>query len=150
VVSVVQGRVNDMAMCYIGLGSNLQHPRQQIQQALQLIDQLPKSQRLKTSNFYDTAPVGPQDQPDFVNAVTQIQTQLEPLVLLRHLQAIEQQQGRKPSCRGGPRVIDLDILLYGQQTIYCPELTIPHPRMWERAFVLEPLHEIAPELHSSL
>lgn len=131
-----------MPICYIGLGSNLNNPPQQIAHALQAIDALPESQRLQTSSLYHTKPVGPQDQPDFVNAVTKISTELTPRALLQQLQAIERQQGRRPSYRWGPRVIDLDILLYGEQTIHEPDLIIPHPRMWERAFVMDPLSEL--------
>jgi 2-amino-4-hydroxy-6-hydroxymethyldihydropteridine diphosphokinase len=136
-----------MEDCYIGLGSNLEDPPEQLRLALMFIDRLPDTQRLKTSSFYQTKPVGFTHQPDFTNAVTKIQTALEPLVLLMYLQCIEQQLGRKRLFRGEPRIIDLDLLLYGNQTINESGLIVPHPRMWQREFVLTPLREIAPEIH---
>lgn len=133
-----------MQNCYIALGSNLNNPEQQIQQALLSLDELPNSKCIKTSGIYQTKPVGPQQQPDFCNAVTKLQTILDPLRLLMELKRIEQQQGRMPSYHWGPRIIDLDILLYGKEKVNLPELTIPHPHMLERLFVLIPLQEIEP------
>lgn len=133
---------------YIGLGSNLNNPAQQINRALEALSKLPKSQLQKTSRFYSNPPMGPQDQPDFINAVAALDTELEPLELLECLQKIEQQQGRERNMvqRWGPRTLDLDILLYGNIGLKTENLTIPHPGLNYRDFVLIPLREIAPDL----
>ena len=100
---------------------------------------------MRRSQLYRTRPVGYADQPDFVNAVAEVETQLEPRVLLRELLALEQRHRRVRGRRNGPRTLDLDLLLYDCLELDAPELKLPHPRMHERAFVLMPLHEIAPQ-----
>lgn len=133
--------------CYIGLGANLQQPVQQLQDAVAALAQLADSQLVVVSSFYGSRPMGPQDQPDYVNAVAAIDTKLDADSLLSQLQQIEQQQGRQRKAeRWGPRTLDLDILLYGDATIATPTLTVPHYGMKQREFVLYPLHEIAPDL----
>jgi len=132
---------------YIALGSNLQSPLKQVQNALQRLEQLPTSTLLEHSSLYQTSPVGgPLDQPDYINAVAKIATQLPAQNLLFELQTIEQEFGRIRLERNGPRTLDLDILLYGDEIIDTEQLTIPHPRLMERAFVLFPLTEIAANL----
>jgi len=130
---------------FIALGSNLDDPVTQMERAFGEIGNLPGTRLLARSSLYCTAPVGFPDQPDFINAVALVETALEPHALLEALLAIEQQHGRVRELRNGPRVLDLDVLLY--DTLICHEhgLTLPHPRMHERAFVLEPLLEIAPD-----
>lgn len=131
---------------YIGLGSNLEDPVQQLCLALQELDQLPGSIRVAASSLYSSKPVGPQDQPDFVNAVACLSTSLSPIELLDALQAIEQSHRRVRERHWGPRTLDLDILLYDQQVINLPRLTVPHAFMHTRGFVLLPLAEISPNL----
>ncbi|MEI6898071.1 MAG: 2-amino-4-hydroxy-6-hydroxymethyldihydropteridine diphosphokinase [Psychromonas sp.] len=132
---------------YIGIGSNQKKPITQALQAIQALKTLPNSKLIKCSSLYCSAPMGPQDQPDYINAVAKLNTQLSPLELLDALQAIEQNQGRvRKDNRWGPRTLDLDIILYGEQQINNPRLTIPHYGMHEREFVLYPLLEIAPNL----
>ncbi len=134
-------------LAYIGLGSNLQNPAQQIQNAQKAFNNLDGVRYLKCSSLYRSSPMGPQDQPDYINAVIAISTILEPLTLLSHLQAIEQQQGRvRQSQRWTARTLDLDLLLYSDQIINLPELIVPHRGISERDFVLYPLQEIAPNL----
>lgn len=134
--------------CYIGLGSNLNHPVQQLQQALRALQGIAHSRLLSASSLYQSAPLGPQDQPDYINAVACLETSLEPEQLLDALQAIEQQQGRIRAGveRWGARTLDLDILLYGEQSILSERLNIPHPEIKNRSFVLLPLQEIADNL----
>jgi len=133
--------------CYIGLGANLDEPVTQLQQAVQALKQLPQSTLVAVSGFYGSKPMGPQDQPDYVNAVAAIDTMLSAEQLLDALQQIEQQQGRKRKAeRWGPRTLDLDILLYGNQVIATERLTVPHYGLRVREFVLYPLHDIAPQL----
>ncbi|MGB5579954.1 MAG: 2-amino-4-hydroxy-6-hydroxymethyldihydropteridine diphosphokinase [Woeseia sp.] len=132
---------------YIGLGSNLDDPVAQIDKAFAALDTLKDSQLLLRSPKYGSAPLGPQDQPDYVNAVAGILTTLSPEELLVQLQAIEKQQGRVRSGeRWGARTLDLDLLVYGSEVIDSPNLQVPHPRIAERNFVLLPLNDIAPEL----
>ncbi|CAM3770916.1 2-amino-4-hydroxy-6-hydroxymethyldihydropteridine diphosphokinase [Rheinheimera salexigens] len=136
-----------MTRCFIGLGANLAQPIVQLQQALSAIQALPNTKLVDASAFYGSKPMGPQDQPDYVNAVVAIDTELAAEALLDHLQQIEQQQGRQRKAnRWGPRTLDLDILLYGQQIISTERLTVPHYGLSQREFVLYPLAEIAPEL----
>ena len=135
---------------YVGLGSNLQHPIQQIRDALLALAELPQTQLLRSSSLYGSKPMGPQDQPDYVNAVALLQTSLSPLALLHALQQIENQQGRVRQRRWGERTLDLDLLLYGDQHIELPELVVPHVGLAERNFVLYPLQEIAPDLYIPL
>lgn len=131
---------------YIGLGSNLAEPLAQLKNARLAISALPQTEELAFSSFYQSPPMGPQDQPDYVNAVMAIATDLAALDLLRCLQTIEQQQGRVRNRHWGERTLDLDLLLYGNQHINHPDLSVPHPGIRERAFVLYPLQEIAPDL----
>ena len=136
-----------MALSFIGLGSNLNDPELQIRNAIGAIRLVPKSQVVKVSSLYFSRPMGPQDQPDYMNAVLAIETQLSPLALLDELQDIENKAGRvRKENRWGARVLDLDILMYDQQAIENDRLTVPHYGMHEREFVLMPLAEIAPDL----
>ncbi|WP_259238218.1 2-amino-4-hydroxy-6-hydroxymethyldihydropteridine diphosphokinase [Rheinheimera pacifica] len=134
--------------CYIGLGANLDEPVAQLQQAVQALKQLAGSNLVAVSGFYGSKPMGPQDQPDYVNAVAAIDTTLTAEQLLDALQQIEQLQGRQRKAeRWGPRTLDLDILLYGNQVIATERLTVPHYGLRVREFVLYPLYEIAPRLN---
>ncbi|MFU2088652.1 2-amino-4-hydroxy-6-hydroxymethyldihydropteridine diphosphokinase [Avibacterium avium] len=135
-----------MKQVYIALGSNLATPVQQLENALQALQQLPHSQLVAVSHFYQSKPLGPQDQPDYVNAVACLATALAPLDLLDQLQRIEQEQGRVRLRRWGERTLDLDILLYGDEIIQSERLTVPHYDMQHREFVIVPLYEIAPNL----
>jgi 2-amino-4-hydroxy-6-hydroxymethyldihydropteridine diphosphokinase len=135
-----------MRSCYIGLGSNIEGPRQQVIQAISELAELPSSTLLKTSSLYISKPLGPQDQPDFVNAVAELETSLPALKLLSHLQEIENSHFRSRIEHWGPRTLDLDILLYGADEIANADLQIPHPEIRNRNFVLIPLYEIAAEL----
>lgn len=131
---------------YIGLGSNLQDPVKQITQALRELAELPDAKGLFHSSLYRTRPLGPQDQPEFVNAVAMLKTGLRPETLLDELQKLEQSHQRLRNAeRWGPRTLDLDLLLFDQQRIATSRLIVPHPQMAERAFVLVPLAEIAPK-----
>ena len=135
-----------MVNAYIGLGSNLDNPIGHIKQALEDLKQLPQSQLLLASKLYLSKPVGPQDQDNFVNAVALIITGLEPLALLDELQTIEQQHQRVRERHWGPRTLDLDLLLFGDQSIQHPRLTVPHAQLSRRDFVVGPLLELCPEL----
>ncbi|WP_394753995.1 2-amino-4-hydroxy-6-hydroxymethyldihydropteridine diphosphokinase [Crenothrix sp.] len=132
---------------YIGMGSNLADPLEQLYRAREAIAAIDDVTDLGISSFYQSPPMGPQDQPDYVNAVMKVATQLLPLDLLHKLQSIENEQGRVRGERWGARTLDLDILLYGDQSINLAELTVPHVGLAQRAFVLYPLSEIAPELN---
>lgn len=133
--------------CYIGLGSNQADPAEQLRRACSAIAELPETQLTACSQFYSSAPMGPQDQPSYVNAVAMLSTELDALTLLDALQAIEQQQGRQRKAeRWGPRTLDLDMLLYGDQQIQHSRLQVPHYHMRARAFVLYPLAELTPDL----
>jgi 2-amino-4-hydroxy-6-hydroxymethyldihydropteridine diphosphokinase len=128
---------------WLGLGSNMQQPVRQIQVALNRLGEAEGIEILATSSFYRTTPWGDEQQDDFINAVVQIETSLDPETLLCVLQAIENVMGRQRSARRwGPRLIDIDLLLYGASRQRSTELEIPHPRMHERAFVLSPLAEL--------
>jgi len=132
---------------YIGIGSNQQDPAKQAQQAIEALRNLPNSELLQCSSLYCSAPMGPQDQPDYINAVAKIETQLSAIELLDALQSIEQNQGRvRKDNRWGPRTLDLDIILYDNKKIDSDRLTIPHYGMQDREFVLYPLAEISPKL----
>ncbi|MFI2813135.1 MULTISPECIES: 2-amino-4-hydroxy-6-hydroxymethyldihydropteridine diphosphokinase [Microbulbifer] len=135
-----------MQRCYVGLGSNLSQPQRQLQDALAAMGSTPGIRLLRCSSFYRSAPVGPGDQPDYINAVAELETALAPHELLDRLQQIESDQGRERDVRWGARTLDLDILLFGQDTLDTPRLQVPHPRMGERNFVLLPLAELAPAL----
>jgi len=128
---------------WLGLGSNLQQPVAQLKDALVRLEMLEGVEILRTSGFYRTPPWGDGQQDDFINAVVQIETELDPLTLLHALQSIENDMGRQRSGRRwGPRLIDIDLLLYADQQLQSEELELPHPRMHERAFVLIPLCEL--------
>jgi len=132
---------------YVALGSNLDDPRAQVERALAALDQLPQTRCVLRSSLYRSRPFGPVEQPDFVNAVAGLLTTLEPATLLASLQALETSLGReRPVVRWGPRRIDLDLLVHGSARIAEPGLQLPHPGIAERAFVLAPLAEIAPDL----
>ena len=133
-------------LAYIGLGSNLENPRAQVEQALVELEAIPESELLATSPLYRSAPVGPGDQPDYINAVALLETSLTPLALLDALQAIEHSHQRVRIEHWGPRTLDLDILLLDQQTIDSERLKVPHPYLTQRNFVLYPLADIAPDL----
>ena len=143
-----------MALAYIGLGSNLSDTvagqeldsRAQLNLAIDSLSAHPHILVSKRSSFYQTPAIGPGEQPNYINAVAQLDSQLAPLDLLDLLQSIENQQGRVRTVRWGARTLDLDILLYDQLIENSERLTVPHPRMHERGFVLAPLSEIAPDL----
>ncbi|MFN7086942.1 MAG: 2-amino-4-hydroxy-6-hydroxymethyldihydropteridine diphosphokinase [Burkholderiales bacterium] len=130
---------------FIALGANLDHPERQIEAGIRELAALPRTRLVRKSSLYRSAPVGYLDQPDFVNAVVQIETGLEPRELLAALLAIEQRHGRVRDFANAPRTLDLDIVLFGERVLHEEGLTIPHPRMHERAFVVVPLAEIAPD-----
>ena len=143
------------ARAYIGLGSNLDDPATQIRAGMAALARLAETRVEVCSSLYHSAPVGRQDQPDFVNAVCRVRTGLAPLALMHDLLEIESQHGReRRGEKGGPRTLDLDLLLYGGEAIQSAALTVPHPRLHERAFVLYPLSELEPDLvipgHGSL
>ncbi len=130
---------------FIGLGSNLADPLNQVRQALTELESISNTRVTARSSLYRTAPVGYLEQPDFINAVVSVQTTLKPQALLAALLAIENRHGRRRTMRDAPRTLDLDLLLYGEEVLDQDGLTLPHPRLHERAFVLAPLAEIAPE-----
>lgn len=133
------------ALAYVGIGSNLDDPVSQVDQAIERIQQSEHCTVVARSSLYVTEPVGYDDQPNFINAVCQIATSLTPLSLLNYLLQTEQKQGRvRTELQFGPRRIDLDLLLFAQESIEAQDLIVPHPRMHERRFVLEPLVEIDP------
>lgn len=135
------------AIAAVGIGSNLNDPVSQVRQALAALASLPDSEPVASSSLYRNPPMGPQDQPDYVNAAMVLRTRLRPLDLLDALQAIEAKQGRsRGDLRWGPRSLDLDLLVWGDLIVDQPRLTLPHPGVHERAFVLYPLAEIAPGL----
>jgi len=132
---------------FIGFGSNLGDPVNQIHLATARLTSIPSSRIDSCSSLYRTPPIGPPDQPDYVNAVVRLDTRLDPHALLKHLQSIECAQGRtRDGIRWGPRTIDLDLLIYGDEIIDEPGLQVPHPEIPERAFVLVPMAEIDPDL----
>jgi 2-amino-4-hydroxy-6-hydroxymethyldihydropteridine diphosphokinase len=131
---------------FVGVGSNLQSPVEQVRTALVELNALPQCRLLRASSLYRSAPMGPADQPDYINAVALLETTLTPHELLQQLQLIEQQHQRLRERHWGPRTLDLDLLLYGDEQITTPDLVVPHPGLCERNFVLIPLFEIAPEL----
>jgi 2-amino-4-hydroxy-6-hydroxymethyldihydropteridine diphosphokinase len=133
-------------VAYLGLGTNLGDRERNIQVALEKLSHTDGIHVSNVSSVYQSAPVGYLDQPDFLNAVCQVTTRLGPSSLLRALLEIERDMGRVREIRNGPRVIDIDILVFGELELASEELTVPHPRMLERPFVLKPLHELAPDL----
>lgn len=138
------------AIVYIGIGSNLDDPLQQVQRAFDELDTIPRTKCLAHSSLYQSEPLVAggivQDQPDYINAVAKIETGLDPWTLLRELHHLEAVSGRVRSERWGPRTLDLDILLYDDREFESPELTVPHPGLYERNFVQYPLAEISPDL----
>jgi 2-amino-4-hydroxy-6-hydroxymethyldihydropteridine diphosphokinase len=130
---------------YIGLGSNLREPENQVRKAFTELADLAGVRLRCCSSLYRTAPIGYAEQPDFINAVAEVRTTLPPLRLLRALRTIEARHGRIRKFRNGPRTLDLDILIYDDLKLAGDELVLPHPRAHERAFVLLPLLEIAPD-----
>ena len=132
-----------MSTAYIGLGSNLDHPRQQLKNALAELDFLDNTALLAASSLYCSPPMGPVDQPDYINAVAQVETMLLPLQLLEAMQGVEQVHHRIRRRHWGERTLDLDLLLYDDLEMLTPQLQIPHPGITQRAFVLMPLLEIA-------
>jgi len=136
-----------MTVAYVGLGANIGEPRRQLQEALQELGALPQTRVTATSKLYCSAAIGLPDQPEFLNAVAELDTGLAPEPLLDHLQEIEKRHGRERSFANAPRTLDLDLLLYGDRVLDTPRLTLPHPRMHARAFVLLPLLELDSEIH---
>jgi 2-amino-4-hydroxy-6-hydroxymethyldihydropteridine diphosphokinase len=135
-----------MALAYIGLGSNLDDPLAQVTRTFAELAELPQTSLLERSAIYSSHAVGP-EQPDYINAVALLDTQLAPLALLDALQAIEQAHQRVRIQHWGPRTLDLDLLLYSDQIIYEERLKVPHPYLTQRSFVLYPLADITPNLH---
>lgn len=133
---------------YVGVGANLEDPADQVRDALRSLAGIPQTRLLLSSGLYRNPPMGPADQPDYVNAVAGLLTRLTPADLLSELLGIERRMGRRrqPVSRWGPRVIDLDLLLYGDRIIDTRNLSVPHPGISRRNFVLFPLLDIAPEL----
>lgn len=135
-----------MHRAFIALGSNLENPQAQIERALHTIANTANIKLIQASSLYKTTPIGYDNQPDFVNAVAEIETKFSPLELLHTLLDIENQHGRERPFPNAPRVLDLDVLLYDKVVINTPELRLPHPRMHTRGFVMLPLAEIAPKI----
>lgn len=135
---------------YLGLGSNLGDREGNLRKALALLDGNGKLRVTRVSGIYETDPVGYKDQPPFLNLVAEAVSWVSPRELLGLVKGVEASLGRKPTFRWGPRVMDIDILLYGGLSVNEPDLQIPHPRMWERGFVLVPLAELLPCIPESL
>jgi 2-amino-4-hydroxy-6-hydroxymethyldihydropteridine diphosphokinase len=129
----------------IALGSNLDDPQAHVRRAMDEIDALPGTRVLARSSLFRTTPVGYADQPDFINACVLVETSLAPRALLDQLLALEKRHGRVREIPNGPRTLDLDIVVYGDERIDVPGLTVPHPRAKERAFVTDPLRQVWPE-----
>ncbi len=137
-----------MTIVYIGLGSNLNQPEQQLSNAFILLEGIPSTRLLQCSSFYQSKPAGPSDQPDYINAVVELDTGLTPFTLLEHLQEIENKHGRDRTVeRWGPRILDLDILMFGDIQLDEINLIVPHPEIINRNFVLSPLLEISHDLN---
>ncbi|MDD9243229.1 2-amino-4-hydroxy-6-hydroxymethyldihydropteridine diphosphokinase [Enterobacter soli] len=136
-----------MTLAYIAIGSNLASPLEQVNAAVQALGEIPESRIIAVSSFYRTPPLGPQDQPDYLNAAVVLETALTAETLLDNTQRIELQQGRvRKSERWGPRTLDLDIMLFGHDVISTERLTVPHYDMKNRGFMLWPLFEVTPDL----
>jgi 2-amino-4-hydroxy-6-hydroxymethyldihydropteridine diphosphokinase len=135
-----------VTVAYVGVGSNLDEPVRQVEDALLQLDRIPRSRLLKRSSLYRSAPLGYADQADFINAVGAVETALEAGQLLDQLLAIEARHGRQRSFPNAPRTLDLDLLLFDRMQLQTERLTVPHPRMHERAFVLKPLLELSPDI----
>ncbi len=136
----------EAVVAYLGLGSNVGDSRQNITQAVKALDALPGTRVLRVSPLYGSKPWGKPDQPDFVNTVVEIRTNLAARDLLAAVKALERVHGRVAGERWGPRPLDIDILVLGAEKISEPGLEVPHPRMWDRAFVLRPLADLSPEI----
>jgi 2-amino-4-hydroxy-6-hydroxymethyldihydropteridine diphosphokinase len=132
-------------IAYLGLGANLGDPVDQLRQALKRLNTAEEVEVTRVSTFYRNPPLGPENQPWYVNAAVRVRTRLGPEELLRLLQQVEAAMGRVRGEKWGPRLIDLDILLYNGEVIFAPDLVVPHPEMHRRVFVLAPLAEIAPQ-----
>lgn len=135
---------------FLGLGSNLGEREENLRAALNRIRGLPGTSVVRVSRFVESQPWGVADQPSFINAVAEIRTEMEPEALLSAVKEVEREVGRTATYRWGPRVIDIDVLVYGSRRVATPELTIPHPHILDRPFVWEPLREIAPEVVEEL
>jgi 2-amino-4-hydroxy-6-hydroxymethyldihydropteridine diphosphokinase len=135
-----------VTLAYVGIGSNLERPREQVLQAFAELEKIPATRLTRRSSLYRSAPMGYADQPDFVNAVAEIDTSLSPAEILVQLKDIETRHGRRRSFPNAPRTLDLDLLLFEKTICRDAGLLLPHPRMHERAFVLKPLVEIAPDI----
>ncbi len=134
-----------MTIAFIGLGSNMHTPEQQVGSALEELERLEDTEIVEHSSLYRSKPVGPQDQADFINAVAKLETQLTPIQLLDAMQALENKHERKRELHWGPRTLDLDILAYGNDVIDSARLSVPHPEIANRSFVLIPWAEIDPD-----
>ena len=146
-VSAARVDKTSTSTAYVGIGSNLGEPLEQVRRARDALAELPKTRLVEISPLYRNPAVGPGEQPDYVNAVAAIETRLEPHELLDALLVIEANQGRiRGAVRWQPRTVDLDLLVYGDRTIRDQRLTVPHPHIHERAFVLKPLLDLAPDL----
>lgn len=135
-----------MNRVFIGVGSNIEPRNHYLERAIHQLKQHEEITVIAKSSIYETAPVGFTEQEDFLNMVIELETALKSIDLLRYCQQIEMEQGRKRTIKNGPRTLDLDILLYNEDIVMSPQLTIPHPRLHERAFVLVPFNEIAPDV----
>lgn len=136
-----------MARAFLALGSNLDDPRAQVLRGFDALARLPQTKLIARSRLYRSAPWGITEQPEFINAAAELDTTLEPRELLEALLAIERAAGRERNgARWGPRVLDLDLLLHGDRVVHESGLILPHPHLQERAFVLLPLHDLAPGL----
>lgn len=135
-----------LTRAYIGLGSNLEDPRAQVERAINSIEKIPDTSLINVSSWYQSTAVGPGDQPDYINGAVSVDTYLPPESLLSALQTIEAAQGRVRNERWAARTLDLDLLLYGDIIVSTDRLQVPHPRLQERNFVLYPLAELAPRL----
>ncbi len=135
---------------FVALGSNLEEPLLQVRSAFDELNSIPETTLIKKSGIYRSVPMGPQDQPDFINAVAQISTELSPFELLKELQKIENNHKRVRKIHWGPRTLDLDLILYDQEIINTEILTVPHPGLALRSFVLKPMMDINPKLATPL
>jgi 2-amino-4-hydroxy-6-hydroxymethyldihydropteridine diphosphokinase len=135
---------------FLGLGTNLGDREAHLRAALERIAALPGTEVVRVSRFHETPPWGVEDQPPFLNAAAEIRTELEPEALLEAVKGIEAALGRQPTFRWGPRLIDIDVLVYGERRVETSRLVVPHPHLLERAFVVQPLGEIAPEIVEEL
>lgn len=134
-----------MTVCFIGLGSNLDNPEQQVKKAVQALALIPETSLLQTSYWYSSKPVGPGIQGDYINGAAMLRTKLPALALLDQLQNIEHAHHRQRMEHWGPRTLDLDLLLFGDDIINTPRLTVPHPFLKQRNFVIAPLFDLAPD-----